>query len=233
VSAIPVPWLAAALVGVLAGLPLARRARRVTLARHAHGLGPHRPSPTAPARRAGARRGLGRRFGRVPRTGVVVRVVRGLARRGREERDAERLARELPLLADLLAVAVGAGSTPFLAVEAASSWAPAGCAARLRELVRSCRLGVGFDVALADLGRATPSLRPLADALALSERTGAPIGPALARLADDARASARRRAEARARTVPVRLLFPLVFLVLPAFALLTVAPALLSGLART
>jgi hypothetical protein len=33
--------------------------------------------------------------------------------------------------------------------------------------------------------------------------------------------------------VPVRLLFPLVFLVLPAFGLLTVVPALLSGLART
>jgi len=33
----------------------------------------------------------------------------------------------------------------------------------------------------------------------------------------------------RARTVPVRLLFPLVFLVLPAFGLLTVVPALLTS----
>ena len=32
-----------------------------------------------------------------------------------------------------------------------------------------------------------------------------------------------------ARTVPVRLCFPLVFCVLPAFALLTVVPAVFSG----
>ena len=34
----------------------------------------------------------------------------------------------------------------------------------------------------------------------------------------------------RARTVPVRLLFPLVFLVLPAFLLLTVVPVVLASL---
>jgi hypothetical protein len=44
------------------------------------------------------------------------------------------------------------------------------------------------------------------------------------------RADVRRRAEARARTVPVRLCFPLVACILPAFALLTVAPAVLAGL---
>jgi hypothetical protein len=36
---------------------------------------------------------------------------------------------------------------------------------------------------------------------------------------------------ARARTTPVRLLFPLVFLVLPAFVLLTVAPVVLAAAA--
>jgi tight adherence protein C len=76
-----------------------------------------------------------------------------------------------------------------------------------------------------------PSLRPLVDALLASERYGAPVGVALARLAVEQRAAVRRRAEARARTVPVRLLFPLVFLVLPAFGLLTVVPALLAGFA--
>ena len=50
-----------------------------------------------------------------------------------------------------------------------------------------------------------------------------------ARLAASIRARARRRAMARARTVPVRLLFPLVFLVLPAFLLLTVAPVVLAS----
>ncbi|HEY7137977.1 MAG TPA: type II secretion system F family protein [Acidimicrobiia bacterium] len=231
-SALAYPWLAAVIAGAVAALPLARAARRVTVADQARDLGPRRLDATSAApRHVGA--AVSVLIMRVPAVAVVGRVARGLRARARDGREAERLGRELPLLADLLAVAVGAGATPYLAVQAASRWAPPRCAARLRALMHSCRLGVGFDVALAELGTSTPSLRPLTDTLAVSERTGAPIGPALARLADDARASTRRHAEARARTVPVRLLFPLVFLVLPAFALLTVAPALLSGLART
>ena len=66
-----------------------------------------------------------------------------------------------------------------------------------------------------------------------ADRTGAPVAPALERLAAEERTQLRRRAEARARKVPVRLLFPLVFLVLPAFGLLTVVPALLAGFGRT
>jgi tight adherence protein C len=73
-------------------------------------------------------------------------------------------------------------------------------------------------------------LRPLTEALRTSSRLGSPAAPALARLAIDARADARRRAEARARTVPVRLCFPLVACILPAFALLTVVPVVLGGL---
>ena len=70
----------------------------------------------------------------------------------------------------------------------------------------------------------------MTDVLLASDRLGAPAGPALTRLAHDVRTDLRRRAEARARTLPVKLLFPLVFLVLPAFGLLTVVPALLTAL---
>ena len=62
--------------------------------------------------------------------------------------------------------------------------------------------------------------------------SAAPVGPALARLAAEQRAELRRHAETHARRVPVRLLFPLVFVVLPAFGLLTVIPTLLAGLSR-
>ena len=72
----------------------------------------------------------------------------------------------------------------------------------------------------------------MADALIASDRLGAPVGPQLARLAAEERAAVRRRAEAHARRVPVKLLFPLVFLVLPAFVLLTVVPGLNAGLQR-
>lgn len=162
--------------------------------------------------------------------GAVGSVARRIASSRRARRLDDVVARELPVTIDLLAVAVGAGCTPFLAVDAAARWAPPTVAARLDEVRRACALGRAFDAALDDLATAVPRLRPLTDALLASDRFGAPVGDALVRLAAEERTTVRRRAEARARTVPVRLLFPLVFLVLPAFGLLTVVPAVLGGL---
>ncbi len=132
----------------------------------------------------------------------------------------------------MLGVAVDAGCTPFLAVQTAATWGPPLIAARFRIVLRECALGTSFERALDNVAGATPALRPMTDALLASDRLGAPVGPALARLAAEERTALRRAAEAHARKVPVRLLFPLVFLVLPAFVLLTVVPGLASGLAR-
>ncbi|MEX2099905.1 MAG: type II secretion system F family protein, partial [Acidimicrobiia bacterium] len=140
--------------------------------------------------------------------------------------------RELPVVIDVLGVAIAAGCTPYLAVQVGAQWGPPRSVAELERILRACALGVGFEQALDDAARATPRLRELADALLASERLGAPVGPQLARLAAEERAALRRRAEAHARRVPVKLLFPLVFLVLPAFVLLTVVPGLVAGVRR-
>ncbi len=136
------------------------------------------------------------------------------------------------LTADLLAVAVAAGLTPYLALEVAARCAPEPVAGRLAAAVHAARRGQRLADALDDEAARTPALGPLLALVAASERSGAPVGAALGRLAASTRAQARRRAMARARTVPVRLLFPLVFLVLPAFLLLTVAPVVLATLAH-
>lgn len=162
--------------------------------------------------------------------GTAGRVVTGVAHRHEARQLEEVVARELPVTVDLLAVAVGAGCTPFLAVDAAARWSPPELATRLGEVRRACGLGRAFADALDDLATGIPALQPLSDALLASDRFGAPVGDALVRLAAEQRTALRRRAEARARTVPVRLLFPLVFLVLPAFGLLTVVPAIFGGL---
>jgi tight adherence protein C len=203
-------------VGVVVALPFAHWARREAITART------RPLRGRAQRRIVAWPAIGAPVGRVA-AGVRAR------RAGRRYRI--ELQRELPVAVDLVGVALAAGCTPFLAIEHASRYAPNKVAGLLRGVPRACALGQSFDAALRDLAAAEPELRPLADALRTSARLGSPAAPALARLASEVRADLRRRAEARARVVPVRLCFPLVTCILPAFALLTVAPAVLGGFA--
>jgi Flp pilus assembly protein TadB len=205
--------------GALAAAPVAARARRRQVASHARALraGPApRPlrvpwSTPAPLRGALA---------------VIRAPVRTRARRHRDDQ----LARELATAVDLVGVGVGAGLTPYLAIRDASEWSPPMMASAFRRVTRACTLGQSFDDALRELGSSVPGVRVLTDALRTSTRLGTPVAPALARVATDVRTDLRRRAETRARTVPVRLCFPLVGCILPAFALLTVVPVVLDGL---
>jgi tight adherence protein C len=148
------------------------------------------------------------------------------APRERRRRDAAVVV-ELPEVVDLLVLAVGSGRNVALAVEAVASRSPPRFAAALTAALE--RVGRGERLADA-LARVPHELgepgRPLVAALVASERYGVPVLPTLERLALDARADRRRRAEEAARRVPVTLLFPLVLCVLPAFGLLTVAPLL-------
>jgi len=164
--------------------------------------------------------------------GPVGRVVGDIRRKRATARADAALESALPGAFDLLVAAVGAGCAPIGAAELTARWGPAPVAARFRPVLVATELGGAFPDALTELATTTPLLAPMVDVLLASSELGAPATGALVRLADEARARARRRAETRARVLPVKLLFPLVFLVLPAFALLTVAPALLSALSR-
>jgi tight adherence protein C len=224
VSAV-MPWMLGVAWGTLAATPLVTFARRRALSARASRL---RPGIRTRSGRAGRLVQTGLR-----RTGPLGRVVNGLVGRRRTRKRDGQLAADLPVTIDVLSVAVAAGCTPYLAVDVAARWSPLALSTPLFEVLHSSSLGVGFAEALDDLAVGTPRLRALANALLVADRTGAPVAPALERLAAEERSELRRRAEARARQVPVRLLFPLVFLVLPAFGLLTVVPALLAGFGRS
>jgi pilus assembly protein TadC len=206
--------------GALAAIPIIAAARRTSARGRARHLRPTRPRPTRSARS---------RFAPAPLRHVVDRVL--TLRRAHKESGVIR--RELPLVLDLLQVAVSAGCTPFRALELTIRWGPPSTGAVFGVAIDSTRLGSSLRDALDTLAIDAPTLVPVTDVLLASDRLGAPSGPALTRLANDVRTDLRRRAEARARTLPVKLLFPLVFLVLPAFGLLTVVPALLSALSHT
>jgi tight adherence protein C len=147
----------------------------------------------------------------------------------RRRRRASRMvvARAVPEVVDLFSVAVGAGLTVPQAVVAVGARVDGPFGDALATATRALESGVRCSDALDDAARVLgDDARPLLDVLRSSERYGAALTEPLARLSSEARADRRRRAEEVARRVPVQLLFPLVTCVLPAFALLTVAPML-------
>ena len=169
----------------------------------------------------------------VPFAAVVGWALPRVRARREERARLAALARDLPDVVDLLALAVGAGLTVPPALAAVARRAPGPLAAELGRALDEVRVGRRLADALDDVpARAGEATRPLVAALVASERYGAPVAEGLARLADDVRRDRRRCAEEAARRVPVKLLFPLVTCVLPAFALLTVAP-LLAGALRS
>ncbi len=139
----------------------------------------------------------------------------------------------LPDAVDLLRLAVLAGATPRSAIAAVANHGEGAVADAFAEAQR--RIDAGS--ALADeLDRLSDSLgdlaRPLLGVLRSAALDGAPLAPALDRLADELRADRRRHAEADARRLPVRMLFPLVCCALPALVLLAIVP-LLVGTVRS
>ncbi len=205
--------------GALVALPIVGAARRADTQGRARKLS----SKIRPPRR--------RMPALLPR--AVRHVLDRVVARRRGRRHAHELDRELPLVLDLLQVAVSAGCTPYRALELTVRWGPPVSGAAFGAALGATQVGSSLTDALDAVALDAPALTPVTDVLLASDRLGAPAGAALTRLAHDVRADLRRRAEARARTLPVKLLFPLVFLVLPAFGLLTVVPALLTALART
>jgi tight adherence protein C len=67
-------------------------------------------------------------------------------------------------------------------------------------------------------------------AVTRTETLGASLAEALRDLAEDVREARRARAAEIARKAPVKMLFPLVFMILPSFLLLTVVPVLIATL---
>ena len=154
-----------------------------------------------------------------------------MAARRSDRRRAALLRRELPEAVDLLALAVGAGLTVPLAVDAVARRSNGPVGAALGAAVATAAAGRRLGDALSELPRHLgEDVRLLSTTLVGSLRDGSPAADGLDRLAVELRAERRRRAEEVARRVPIKLLFPLVACILPAFALLTVAPLLAGAL---
>lgn len=133
------------------------------------------------------------------------------------------LVRSAPLVADLMAASLSAGSTldRSLPVIARAVGGPAGEA--LDEVWARARLGEPMDLAWARLA-GTPGLGGIARTVARSSRSGAPLAAMLATTAEDLRAEAAAVALAEVRSTSVRAVLPLGLCLLPAFTMLGILP---------
>lgn len=149
---------------------------------------------------------------------VIARLEPARVRRERLE-----LIRSAPLVADLLAAALTAGVPTEHAVPVVARAIGGLAGEALMGVHRRAQLGEPVDCAWARLAH-TPGLGAVARAVARSSRTGAPLAGLLAQGAEDLRAEASAAALAEVRSTAVRAVLPLGLCLLPAFALLGIAP---------
>lgn len=133
---------------------------------------------------------------------------------------------QVPVLADLLALAVSAGAPAVAALENAARQVTGPLGEDVGAAVARVRAGEAVDAALTRLGEAAPSLRRLVDAVLVALDRGSPLADVLRALALDSRADERRRLMESAGRRDVAMLVPIVLLVLPSVVLIAVFPAL-------
>lgn len=163
-----------------------------------------------------------------PASGFVLPDV-VLARRARLR--AMLLRAEAPDVLDRLRLAVDAGLSPARAIDEAGRHGRGPLALELRALAAAAELGMPRAQALERLRRRCPpaEIQALSAALTRADRHGAPLGPALAALAEAARAERGRRIHERAQRAAPKIQLVVAVLLVPA-ALLLVAAAMLTGL---
>lgn len=141
----------------------------------------------------------------------------------------ERIDYELPELIDILVVTVeaGVGFTASLRVAAGKMRGPLG--QELRLTLQEQNMGLSSTDALLNmLERAdTPGMRSFVRSIVQGEKLGVSIGQIMRNLAIEMRKQRRAKAEERAQKAPVKMLFPLIFLIFPAMFIVLLLPALI------
>lgn len=162
-------------------------------------------------------------------TGIVAgRWLHRARVRAQQARERREIDQQVPVLADLLALAVSAGATPMAALARSAAVLPGALARRLDDCLGRMRTGTPLADALADLAveAGVPSLTRLAEAVAQAHARGTPLTEVVRAQAADARAEERRRLLETAGRKDVAMLVPIVFLVLPTVIVIAIFPGL-------
>jgi tight adherence protein C len=149
-----------------------------------------------------------------------------LARRARLRLD--KIDAAIPELVDLLLVGVEGGMGFNGAIRAASHRLDAPLGDELRLLLQQQSLGASSTEALENLlARCeTPAIHSLVRTVVQGERLGVSIGQLMRTLAEEMRKRRKALAEELAGKIPIKILFPLVFFILPAMFIVLLTPAM-------
>lgn len=150
-------------------------------------------------------------------------VIRARGRKRLDEVD-----RSLPQFVDLVVATVEAGISFGGAVNGAASRFTGPLGEELQLTMHQQNLGISSERALEDMLQRceTPAVRSFVRAVVRAQSHGVSIGPMLRHLAHDIRQRRRDIARERIQKAPVKLLFPLVLLILPALLIVIMYPAL-------
>lgn len=138
--------------------------------------------------------------------------------------------RALPDLVDLLVVTVEAGLGFSGSLRVATDQFAGPLSDELRLTLQEQAMGLAMSDALLHLLRRanTPSMRSFVRSVIQGENLGVSTGTIMRNIAVEMRKRRRKAAEERAQKAPIKMLFPLVFLIFPAMFIVLLLPAVLS-----
>jgi tight adherence protein C len=141
-----------------------------------------------------------------------------------------RLAAEFPTIAELLALAVGAGEGPVGALERVVALSHGELSRELGMALADARAGASIVGALETMASRTtvPALARFVDGMAIAVERGTPLAEVLRAQAIDARDEGRRALLAAGGRKEIAMLVPVVFLVLPVTVVFALFPGFFS-----
>jgi len=136
----------------------------------------------------------------------------------------------LPELIDLLVVTVEAGIGFVGSMRLAAQQLDGPLAQELRLSLQEQAMGLSSTEALEGMMRRvdTPGVRQFVRGITQGETLGVSIGQILRNLADEMRKRRKAKAEELAQKAPVKMLFPLIFLIFPAMFVVLLLPAIIA-----
>jgi len=154
----------------------------------------------------------------------------GFIVQNRAENRQHRIDRGMPELIDLLVVTVEAGLSLSAALQLAGERLKGPLGDELRIVLQEQRMGLTPVQALENMANRcpTPAVESFTRAMVQGQLLGVSIGQILRSLAIEMRKRRRAAAEQQAQKAPIKMLFPLVFMIFPALFVVILGPAIVS-----